>query len=60
MISKEEAKELLAKFYLQGELSDEELSALNEYAKKTTYKKVVFHIDHVAEKIISPKSQILS
>ena len=37
MISKEEAKELLAKFYLQGELSDEELSALNEYAKKTTY-----------------------
>jgi hypothetical protein len=29
MISKEEAKERLAKFYLQGELPDEELSALN-------------------------------
>jgi hypothetical protein len=41
MISKEEAKELLDKFYLQGELPDEELSGLNEYAKKTTYQALI-------------------
>jgi len=36
MISKEEAKELLAKSYLEGDLSHEDSSALTDFAKRYT------------------------
>lgn len=41
MISKEEAKRLLAKFYLNGDLTEEESSALNDFAIRTPYKDIV-------------------
>jgi len=37
MIPKEIAKALLAKFYLEGDLTEEESVALNDFAKRTTY-----------------------
>lgn len=41
MNSLEEAKELLAKFYLNGDLTNEESSVLNEFAIRTPYKDIV-------------------
>ena len=37
MISIEEAKVLLAKFYLEGDLTNEESVALNDFAKRYTF-----------------------
>ena len=37
MIPKEIAKALLAKFYLEGDLTEEESIALNDFAKRYTF-----------------------